>query len=82
MVNNTESRFPSRVCSTVSASNLVRPSAMAISSPANASWVSGRKIRCDETRSSSLLRAPNSVSVVSFTSTIFTIEMACRTKSG
>src|SRR5262249_31865958 len=56
-----QSLFPFRVLSTVSDSKELCPAAIAISSPANASCVSGRKILSTEPNSSALVRAPNSL---------------------
>ncbi len=82
IVNSTVSLSPFKVWRTVSASQDVRPSAMATSTPTKAWVVSGRNILCRDIRSSSLLCAANNSTVASLTSAIFTIAMACSTNSG
>ena len=82
IVKSTVSSSPLRVWRTVSASNNVRPSAIATSCSIKTSDVSATKILSSEASSSALLSAANSLTVTAFTSTTFTIAIASCTNGG
>src|SRR5437016_3015613 len=76
IVKSTVSSSPLRVWRTVSASNNVRPSAIATSCSIKTSDVSATKILSSEASSSALLSAANNLTVTAFRSTTFTIAIA------
>src|SRR6266478_8283954 len=82
IVKSAVSSSPLRVWRTVSASNNVRPSAIATSCAIKASYVSATKILSSEASSSALLSAANNLTDTAFTSTTFTVAIASCTNCG